>query len=103
MTVNVKFSDRTWGRMAVMADRHGLTVAQLLEGAALALGGGTPRQSARAQQRAVRVAQVVSLREKGLKIARISEETGMSVSFVSRVLCENGHRTHKPHTQRTAA
>ncbi len=39
------------------------------------------------------MAHVISLREKGWKVARIAEEVGVSTSFVSKVLCENGHRT----------
>ena len=94
MTVAVKFADRTWARLATIADRNGITVPQLLEGGAIALGVGTAAQTARAQQKAVRVAEVISLREKGWKVARIAEKIGVSTSFVSRVLCENGHRSH---------
>ncbi|MEX8058596.1 helix-turn-helix domain-containing protein [Microbacterium sp. 16-032] len=94
MTVSVKFADRAWARLAVIADRNGITVPQLLEGGAIALGVGTAAQTARTQQKAVRVAHVISLREQGWKVAQIAEKVGVSTSFVSRVLCENGHRTH---------
>lgn len=94
MTVSVKFADRAWARLATIADRNGITVPQLLEGGAIALGVGTTAQTARAQKKAVRVAHVISLREKGWKVARIAQEVGVSTSFVSKVLCENGHRTH---------
>lgn len=108
MTVAVKFSDRAWARMANMADRHGITVAQLLEGAALSMGVGNADESAKAQQKAVRVARAISLRERGWKIAQIAEDMGVSTTFVSRVLCANGARTRTrasgtTTTERTAA
>lgn len=115
MTQNVKFSDQTWGRLATLADNIGITVPELLEDAAQRLLVGTSRfakdQTRRAEQlartRAVHkqmlTSQILRLRAHGRTVMQIADAVGYSSSYVSKILCENGARTHKSHTERSAA
>ncbi|KSU52873.1 helix-turn-helix domain-containing protein [Microbacterium enclense] len=115
MTVSVNFADQAWARLAVLADGIGITVPELLEDAAQRLLVGTSRfakdQPRRAEQlartRAVHkqmlTSQIIRLRAQGRTVMQIADAVGYSSSYVSKILCENGARTHKTHTERTAA
>lgn len=111
----VKFDDKAWGRLASMADAQGITIAQLLEGAAYRLFVGTSRaprpprtddlRSTRAKHKAALVERVKALRAGGRTVAQIADLTGYSTTYVSKILCENGARTrtHHTNTERSAA
>ncbi|WP_295851257.1 hypothetical protein [uncultured Microbacterium sp.] len=115
MTQSVKFADQTWARLAFIADRVGVTVPELLEDAAQRLLVGTSRfakmQPRRADQLArtravhkeILTAQILRYRAGGRTVAQIADLVGYSTSYVSRILCDNGARTHKTHTERSAA
>ena len=106
MTVTVGFDDRVWGRLASMADVQGTTIPELLESAVERLLVGTTRarretKESRAQElartrdahKAALVAEMIRLRKAGHTLQQISEVTGYAKTYVSRLLCENGHRT----------
>ena len=108
MTVQVRFDDRVWGRLASMADVQGTTVPELLERAVERLVVGTTRSQraskqmrreelarSRAAHKAALVAQVARLRDEGRTVKEIAHRTGYSQTYVSRILCENGRRTWK--------
>lgn len=115
MTVAVKFDDQTWARLAAIADRVGTSVPELLADATQRLLVGTsrfpqkqPRRSAelartRIAHKQVLTSQIIRLRARGKTIRQIADLVGYSSAYVSKILCDNGHRSHKPHTERTAA
>lgn len=115
MTVSVKFSDQSWARLAAIADRLGVTVPDLLEDTTQRLLVGTsrflqkqPRRSeelarTRMTHKQLLTSQIIRLRGRGRTIRQIADLVGYSPTYVSKILCDNGHRTHKTHTERTAA
>lgn len=100
--IPVRFDQRTWGRLASMADMQGITIGELLERAAERLVTGTSHapktrgaqlKQTRAAHRQALVSVVLRLRAQGNTVAAIADIIGYSKSYVSRILCENGHRT----------
>lgn len=103
MSQIVKFDDRTWGRLASMADDQGMSIQELLEGAAHRLIVGTSRSPrprsaedlsrTRAAHMAALTERVLRLRQSGKTVAYIADATGYSTTYVSKILCANGART----------
>lgn len=115
MTVNVKFDDQTWARLAAIADRVGSTVPELLTDSVQRLIVGTsrfPQQQpargaelarTRVEHKRLLTSQIIRLRGRGRTVRQIADLVGYSTTYVSKILCDNGHRTHKAHNERTAA
>lgn len=99
--IAVRFDERTWGRLASLADEQGITVAELIEHTARRLITGTTARPdlARERHREKLAAEIVRLREQGHTIRSIAHHTGYSKSYVSRILIDHGHRTYKTTTQ----
>lgn len=98
MTGTVRFDERTWGRLATMADDQGVTVAELLEHAARRLITGTVTTDTLKSRRLHKEAltkRLVQMRRAGATIAAIAADTGYSTTHVSQLLCEAGARTYR--------
>ena len=101
--IPVKFDQRTWARLVVMAERQGVTVVQLIEAAAQRLTTGTSTvpgvegrsglAHTRTKHRDALAKQVLDLRRRGHTIVGIASIVGYSKSYVSKILCQNGQRT----------
>jgi hypothetical protein len=114
MTQTVKFEDRTWARLATMADDQDTTIAELLEQAARRLLIGTvpsPKPTraealaeSRQKHRDALTARILRLRRDGNTVAGIAAVIGYSSSYVSKILCDNNARTfqHTTHQKETA-
>lgn len=111
MTQFVKFEDKAWGRLATMADEQGMTIPELLERSARRLLVGTVPASirtrsadladTRAAHKSAVTKNILQLRKLGHTVLTIAERTGYSKSYVSKILCDNGARTHQRHTSET--
>ena len=107
----VSFDGKTWYRLASIAEGQGVTIAQLLAQAAGAVRAGPRPLTLAGEIRAAKyaaksevvAAEVVHLREQGMKVASIAEMLGYSPSYVSKVLCANGHRSRTRSRNKTKA
>lgn len=98
MTGTVRFDERTWGRLATMADDQGITVAELLESAARRLLTGTTTAETLKSRRLHRDAltkRLIQMRRAGASIKEIAANTGYSTSHVSQLLVEAGVRSYR--------
>lgn len=101
MTVSVKFDDRVWARLLLMAEAQGITVPLLLEASASRLLTGSTRaaqlegdrDTRRSAHKEALTTEIRKLRRRGLPITAIAERVGYSTSYVSRLLIASGERT----------
>lgn len=101
--MRVNFDAKTWARLATIADRQEVSIADLITAAAQRLTTGTSTVEGltgrgglphtRQKHREALIREVVKLRGRGLTVVEIARTVGYSKSYVSRLLTENGHRS----------
>jgi transposase len=94
----VRFDERTWGRLATMADDQRITIAELIESAARRLVTGTTTADtvkSRTLHREALTNRFIRMRRAGATITQIADDTGYSTTYISRILIDAGLRSYR--------